>query len=366
MVKHTLFLVHGMGVHEGTPWADEVWSKLVECSERYPHFTERKALEEYAEPVAVEYDGFIRAALRRWDRQATEFGAFARANELRFADSLDWLQGVSADDAGFLLSHVADVVIYRFFRLEAGQIQDAVKLKIAEEVQRKQALDADAQFSVMAHSLGTSVAHDALAELGSAERIDGDVNTFGVENFRFDSIHMLANVSRLLQTKPKAYASVVRPGPRSTKNRYCGRMYSHRHEVDPFTKPKPFEPVTWGDDFEHTTLRHYRGWNVHGWLHYLDHPEVHVPLLKAITKSSAVTPKQMREAVNDYPRFGGDLENLNAAQAKLAELHARAQDVDEDRGLEENFEALIAMWRVVKELADVAGDTWKTLEGSLP
>jgi hypothetical protein len=365
MAKHTLFLVHGMGRFEGTQWSDEVWNKLVECSERYPHFQTTKTLEEYAEHVPVGYDGLIRAALARWDTQATTFGEFAQTNELCHGDSLDWLTGVSGNDAGFLLSHVADVIICRFFRHESAQIRANVQLKIFEEVQRKRAQDADARFSLMAHSLGTSVAHDALAELGTAPRIGDDVNTFGTENFRFKSIHMLANVSRLLQTEPKAYKSVVRPGPNSTQNRYCGRMYCHRHELDSFTKPMPFDPVSWGGDFRMTNLRHYRGWNVHGWLHYLDHPRVHIPLLKSITKSGAVTPKQTREAENNYPRFGGDLKNLAIAQGKIAELHALAQGINEDKGLKENFDALCKMWDGVKELKDLAGDTWASLEGSV-
>ena len=322
-------------------------------------------LEEYAEPVPVGYDDFIRAALARWDAEATSFGEFAQTNKLRHADSLDWLAGVSGEDAGFLLSHVADVVIYRFFRLESGQIRANVQLKIFEEIQRKRALDADARFSLMAHSMGTSVTHDALAQLGAAPQIGDDVNTFGTENFRFQSIHMLANVSRLLQTDPKAYESVVRPGPNIRKNRYCGRMFCHRHELDPITKPKPFDPVSWGNDFRMTNLSHYRGWNVHGWLHYLDNPRVHIPLLKSIAKSSAVTPKQKREAVNDYPRFGDDLENLAVAQGKIAELHALAQSIDEDKGLKENFDALRKMWDVLKDLKDLAGDTWAKLEGGV-
>ena len=363
-MKHTLFLVHGMGRHEGTRWSDEVWQKLVECSKRYPHF-DAHDLDDYAEPVPVGYDELLRRALARWDEAATGFGAFAGANELRFADSLDWLAGVSGDEPGFVFSHVADVIVYRFFRLEAGRIQDAVKLKIFEEVARKRALDPEARFSVMAHSLGTSVTHDALAELGRAERIGDRVNTFRTKHFRFHSIHMLANVSRILQTKPKAYASVVRPGPSNAQDRYCARMYSHRHELDPFTRPKPFEPVTWGRAFQGTHLRHYRGWNIHGWLHYLDHPRVHVPLLRSVAKSSAVTPAQMRAAVDGYPRFGGELENVAVAQTKIGELHALAQGIDEEKGLRANFDVLMRMWEAVRELKELGGETWSRLTGSL-
>ena len=367
MAKHTLFLVHGMGRFEGTQWSDEVWNKLVECSERYPHFQTTKTLEEYAEHVPVGYDGLIRAALARWDTQATTFGEFAQTNELCHGDSLDWLTGVSGNDAGFLLSHVADVIICRFFRHESARIRAEVQRTIFKEIQRKRAKDAGAEFSLMAHSLGTSVAHDALAELGTAPQIGEYINTFRAEdNFHFKSIHMLANVSRLLQTKPKAYESVVRPaGPRDTKTRYCEVMCCHRHELDPFTKPRPFEPVSWGKYFRMTNLRHYRAWDVHGWLHYLDHPRVHIPLLTSITDWTTVTPKQTREAENDYPRFGGELKNLAVAKRKIAELHALAQGINEDKGLKENFDALCKMWDGVKELRDLAGDTWASLEGSV-
>lgn len=365
MTRHTLFLVHGMGSHEGTQWSDEIWNKLVELSERYPHFQTKKKLSEYAEPFPVEYDYLINKALDRWDTQAKTFGEFTKENELRHGVSLDWLDGVSGDDTGFLLSHIADVVIYRFFRFESGQIRDNVTKDIFKEIGRKRAQQADARFSLMAHSLGTSVAHDALAKLGALPRIGENVNAFGTKNFSFRSIHMLANVSRLLQTEPKVYESVVRPGSNSAQNRYCGRMYCHSHELDPFTKPMPFEPVSWGNNFRITNLRHYRGWNVHGWLHYLDNPRVHIPLLRSITNSSAVSPKQEREAVNNYSRFGKNLLNLDVAQGKIAELHALAQGIDENKGLKENFEALLKMWNVVKELKELAGGTWATLEGSV-
>jgi hypothetical protein len=360
MSKHTLFLVHGMGRHQGTQWSAEVWKKLVECSERYPHFR-TKNLEKYAEPAPVGYDEFIRNALDRWDAQTNTFGEFALSQGV----SLDWLDGMSRDDAGFFWSHVVDVIIHRFFPHVSAQIRANVQLQIFREIEHKRAMNPRARFSLMAHSLGTSVAHDALAEMGAASRIGDNVNTFGSANFRFSSIHMIANVSRLLQTTPKAYESVVRPGPNSTQNRYCGQMYCYRHELDPITLPKPFDPVTWGNDFRLTNLSHYRGWNVHGWLHYLDSPRVHIPLIKSITMLGAITPKQERDAVNSYPRFGGNLQNLTIAQNKLTELASVAHGIDEGGGLKDNFKALCRMWTLLSELKNLTGSTWATLEESV-
>jgi hypothetical protein len=364
MAKHTLFLIHGMGVHQGPQWSANVWNKLVECSQLYPHFQNTKPLNDYAEPVAVQYDHLIHNALTRWDTQAQGFGDFAQANAnaLPGGDPLNWLAGIAGDEAGFLLSHVADVVIYRFFNNESGQIKANVRLKIFNEIKNRRTQDATAEFSVMAHSLGTSVAHDALAEIGTAPVIDNNINTFQSQNFKFKSIHMLANISRALQTKPGVYESVVRPG--RGDDHYCKRLYSYRHELDPFTLPKPFTPVTWGNAYRGKRLSHYRGWNIHGWLHYLDNPRVHIPVLKSISKTTAITPHQEREAVNNdsYPQFGGQLQNMAQAQAKLTALRALVQQVDEDNGIKENFAVLSDMWKCIQELKDIAGDTWNQLD----
>lgn len=364
MVKHSLFLVHGMGRHEGTEWSDEIWAKLVECSQRYAFF-ESESLDDLARPVPIEYDHLIRSALERWSESAGSFGAFAQTNELRHADALDWLEGIDAEDAGFQMSHVADVVVYRFFKLEQGRIQDFVKAALAREIANQRDLDGSAQFSLMAHSLGTSVAHDALAELGGAAELDGTVNALSAQNFHFASIHMLANVSRMLETEPGAYDSVVRPGHHDDPASYCLRMYSHRHELDPFTRPKCFAPRNWGTAYTARELEHYRGWNVHGWLHYLDHPLVHIPILKSITRSTAIGKRARRKAVEAYEQFGGDLANVDVARDKIEELKAQMQLLDSDAGLKENFARLKELWGGISDLKGLVDDTWKKLEGSV-
>ena len=363
MSKHTLFLVHGMGIHKDAAWSDETWKKIVECSERYPHFKSVKKLEDYAEPYPVGYDDLMRGTLARWNRQATEFGDFMRGNELQAADSLDWLAGFTGTEAGFLSSHVADVIIYRFFKQASAQIRSQVQLKIFERVKAGKEVDVDASFSLMSHSLGTSVTHDALAEMAFAPTIGAHPNTFDVKNFQFKSLHLLANVSRLLQTTVKAYKSPVRPGSNGSTKRYCDKMYCHRHELDPIIKPKPFAPVAWGANFTMTNLRHYRAWNVHGWLHYLDHPEVHIPLIRSISKTSAIPPSQVRKAVDEYSRFGDGLENLAAAKDKLATLHSQIQSIEEDSDFGSNIKNLVGTLAGLEQLRAHAGDTWAKMGG---
>ncbi len=368
MVKHTLFLVHGMGEHAGTDWSKEVWDKLVECSKRYPHFQEHP-LDDYAEPCAVEYDSLIRGALARWDQQATDFGEFAKKSQQKIpgAGSLEWLSGVSADDAGFVCSHVADALVYRFFANEAGQIRANVQLAIFEQIHEKRSGEngASARFSVMAHSLGTAVAHDALAALGGSDRIENRTNTFSAKNFRFDSIHMLSNVSRLLQRDVDPYTSVVRPCADNAPGSYCDQMYCYRHTLDPFCRPRPYEPTHLGSGFHLEEVDHCRGWNLHGWLHYLDHPRVHIPVLRSISDPSYIGRKLRKKAKREYPKYGGELENVAEARTKLEELRTTVGRIERDNGLRENLTCLLDAFRTVKELKDMAGATWAKLEGSV-
>ena len=351
--KHTLFLVHGVGVHAPGTWADEVVEKLKSVSEAYATFRD-EPLEERVEFVPVSYDQHLTAALDRWKQSGQTLAAFARASELVDADSMSWLDDVLPDETSFVWTHVVDVVLYRFFRLEQGRIQDSVKLQIGERVAQGLDRDASASFSVLAHSLGTAVAHDALAEL-AAPTLDGRVNTLAPPNFRFNAIHMLANTSRLLQTRIKAYESMVRPGPRNSKSSYCLRYYDYRHELDPIVVARTFEPSGWGDLFTGALVRHYRDWDIHGFAHYLDNPRVHVPILNSLTRVDAIPRPERATAVGDYAQFGGKLQAVAEVQARIGELAALKHQLEEDASLSEAFDTIRKMLAVLGEIRDAIG-----------
>lgn len=358
--KHTLFLVHGVGVHTPDVWSDDVTAKLKEVSKAYAFF-QNQPLEDLVDFVPVSYDRFLIAALNRWKQSGQSLAAFARTSQLVDADSMSWLEDVRPEDGSVVWTHVADVVLYRFFKLEQNRIQDSVKLQFGERVAAVLDRDASAGFSVVAHSLGTAVAHDALAELASP-RLDGKLNTLAPPNFRFNSIHMLANTSRLLQTRIKAYESLVRPGPRNSKSSYCLRYYNYRHELDPVPGVRAFEPSGWGDLFTGEVVRHYRDWDIHGFTHYLDNPRVHVPILNSITRTDAIPRPERAQAIGAYPQFGGRLQVLPDLQAKISKLGALKHQIGEDSSLAEAFET-------IREMLDVLGEIRAELDavaGGIP
>jgi hypothetical protein len=95
-------------------------------------------------------------------------------------------------------------------------------------------------------------------------------------------------------------------------------------------------------------LQHFRQANVHGFLHYLDHPRVHIPLIQyaladavigdeADEKIAAypdVVSKQcdaqivaVRDKAKEFANVGGDLEEI---AIKVAEFYALAQKMAEE------------------------------------
>lgn len=354
MVKHCVFLLHGMGRHDAQAWGGELWSKLCELSRGYRFFQDRD-LDDLAEPVALHYDEHIVAALQRWQHGAESFAEFAGRNALPHADSLDALRGIGEDDAGFVASHVADVIIYRYFKLEGKRIRDSLTAQIAAAIAQRRRQDAASEFTFVAHSLGTAAGHDALNQLASLEQIEGRPNTFRAGNFSFRSIHMLANVSRLLQSDAAAYTSLVRPGGRDSAGSYCQLMYSHRHLLDPFLFPKTFQPFGWPSEYRGETLEHFRDWNIHGFSHYLDHPRVHVPILTSITRATAIGPREKAERIDNYRMFAEDFQPVNDVRQAMSELGALGAQVQRDKGLLENLEILVRMWRVIANLRDELG-----------
>ena len=350
-MKHTLFLVHGMGRHDAD-WWKKPWKQLCELSDTYKFFRNRQ-LEDLVEPVGITYDDELGKALTRWATEGSKFADFAAAQELRFADDGDWLRNLDDEEPGFELSHVADVIIYRFFKLEAARIRDQVKLEIARKVRERKAEDASARFSILAHSLGTAVVHDALAEFGRMPRIDDHPNTFRAGQFSFRSLHMVANVSRLAQTDPPVYDSIVRPGDRDSAVTYCLNYNNYRHELDPFLLVRPFRPVGFGPRFEDVSVKHVHDWNVHSFSHYLANPRVHVPILNAITRSSAIRRSEFGQRVETTPRFAGEFQGVQDFRDEVAELARLAQLLDEEKPLADNVDTFRKMWAVIGELKTI-------------
>lgn len=331
-MANVLFVVHGMGNH-AAGWETEIASKLEEVAGRYEHFAaDPKALWQSVELVPVSYDDVLSQVLAQWKDAAGGVVAFAEANKLPQIGALDWLAPLAKQDPEFFWQSVSDVLIYRLF----GTYRAAIRARVARQIVDKVMSLPDRSFdrcTVLAHSLGTSVAHDTLHLLGRTS-FAGYANPFSPPNCRFRAVFTLANVSRLLQDDVKPYESIVRGGPRNSTLSNCSRFYNFRHEWDPICIPKPFEPEGWPDQFNRfRTLSHFRDWDVHGFAHYLDNPRVHVPLLNTLCGEDVISADERDATLNDYEPLGGKLKEALELRDDLRRIGGALERLNENSDL---------------------------------
>jgi len=346
MAKNVIFLVHGVGVHPaGWSNADDGPIKaLSDAAEYYPGFSEQDPLSAAVEFVEIRYDDIFDDIRTRWAELAQSLNG--KGLGIATPPILDSITEVlaQADGDSVIATHVLDVGMYVGFRL----VQRLVQLRVASEMMKTIADHAaedegSRHYSVIAHSLGTTVAHDSIQRmatagwLSDAEKLSGALadggfttddlqrvvkrygkNPFAPSNFKFDCLFQIANTSRLLsQTKP-AYDSSVRPrfssGPR---NNAVHRFFNVDHVLDPIGKfrkhrakeawPRAASKATAMDLFD---IDHIHDINVHGFAHYLFHPALHSRILTAAAPTRFKFPdfQTARARVadgGDFPRFAG-------------------------------------------------------------
>jgi hypothetical protein len=242
-MAHVLILVHGMGAHlEG--WAEEIVEKLNTVARRYPAFRGPRPVFVLAadarDPritatgpqqivvVPAGYDQGFRDLLAEWDTDANALLRDRRGTVPPALDaSMRALQGASELERNFLWSHVVDVVLYKYFAEQTTQ----ARLAVMETVARVLALP-DTRVSVMAHSLGTAVSHDALSLL--ANGTFPEFSSIRPPGIRLANYIAVANVSRILEQKQPldldVYKSPVAPISVRGRDAYTERFLNFRHQ----------------------------------------------------------------------------------------------------------------------------------------
>jgi hypothetical protein len=308
----TIFLVHGMGHHPGN-WQADVEARIRADYARYARLS-RIPFDQRFSLVPVSYDGVFRRLVTDWQANANALGPVAAGLGAHDVERLiGWLKNAGQIDNNFVWTHAADVLLYRFFYTVRQEIKTHVLNTIVPVID---ALSGSANWSIISHSLGTAVIHDALDMLWNATNEDGTATGFEPRHEQALLLAMVANVSRVLQTRPKAYESSVKPGAAGQSGRGCLNFITCRHKLDPFCIPKMFRPIQWPDAdaeargvYRYIEVDHIHQVNVHGFDHYLAHPAVHIPIFRELTFRSAVTIDEEADALANFLPFG----NIGAA-----------------------------------------------------
>ena len=301
MAKHLIFFVHGMGSpsnnwHEPAisflrnSFNDYQASKTVSYDDLFEHKTLMygEIFSKWHEPMKNDFTAFKKTLVGQMD------SADKRRFEKSVKGRLDTIsKHIGSGETGFLWTHALDVILYRF----SSTIRMAVDVRIATQLTG--ALRSGFRsWSIVGHSLGTSVVHNSLNSLYSTGFFRKDntrIPPLNAKETRPEALIMVANVSRVIQRPDaKVYDTNVKPGIVPSK-RLCASYLNIRHRYDPFTIARPFDPdANWigpktfeSEDYQHIQPSHVAFGEselgkIHSLEHYLINPRVHVPIFREI------------------------------------------------------------------------------------
>ena len=299
---HTVLLIHGMGKPDDKMFGE--WEKLLKgvyerCNPgAYP-------FNDVFNVVPVLYDDVFEDLRKQWAEQID--GIFSQISALPDGCvTKDDLKTVTEDS--FFTTHLMDVLLYRFVSPMAERVRARVAKSILEAIVKK--TPSGGKVSIIAHSLGTSVVHDALNALANSKIQDPDdpgATLGAIGAAQFHAIIQLANVSRTLETKWDAYEPVVRPGV-GAADAVATRMLSASHKWDPLVSLRRFQPAEGWPDVqtskkgrftlvESGTIQH---WNVHAFEHYVNDPFVHVPMFRHLMTKGFVSEARQTELEQEF------------------------------------------------------------------
>lgn len=380
MAKNIVFVLHGIGQYTDG-WINVQSSAvpvLKAVLKQYPFFT-GKSLDTFVEFVPILYDDVFERILKLWASQAEALRSSIPVIP-EFAEKVIDLMG-EADDDKWSLKTGADVALYWGFRL----FQQRVILRVLAQMTAKIAetiasSDHVPDYHVLAHSMGTAVAHDALHHLGTenwltqlkdaplddkdseaakAERekylkslerlreLKGTGNPFNPRLFSFESITMLSNVSGLIHPSEDPYRSIVRPGNGGDENAFAKNYINVNHKFDPISIIGNFKmPEGWkmrgGLDL---VMDHLVGdpESIHDAAHYVRHPDLHLRLLSLYVDPYTPSNEDISHIGSFQKKNGFDAIKKQAVKGLLAQIATGADGplgdiVGKVKGLQKTME----------------------------
>lgn len=331
---NVVFLVHGVGRH-AAGWSGEPGTALETAMQLYPNcFPAGSRLRDYLKVVEIRYDDLFDTVLDRWRQLADALPAPGGASN--WTAKVTQLLQKAGDDRNIFARFGGDVLLYWGFALVARAVRLRVDAVIASMIyeEHKAATDEGRdppKFAVVAHSLGTAVAQDALYQLATGRWLDEQQN-LGAEVREFaartnltaaqrrslvrdlsgaaapppgsiavdlDGLFLVSDTSPLLHRSP-LYSELQIDGVYD-----CHAVWSVNHELDPIgvvggAGAGPSRP-----DKKSVVVRHIHEANIHGFAHYLSHPAVHGEIFRLMIPAFSAACHQSARRLAEQPDWNG-------------------------------------------------------------
>jgi hypothetical protein len=164
-MKPIIFLVHGMGVHNDG-WQNEIIAALDQIIADHAYkFFKNKSVQDVFEFVPLGYDHILRERLGRVEDAAALLKSLEPFSD-EVADLSEWITKSSAGNKAYIWSHAMDVIFYRVHTPTRHLIRTTLVETMATRVDQVLREAPNTPVSILAHSLGTAVAHDVAHLLG--------------------------------------------------------------------------------------------------------------------------------------------------------------------------------------------------------
>jgi len=310
MAQDLVFFVHGMGSQK-KDWHEDAVQTLRNAWKTYKDVAEID-FDTRVKAVGITYSDIFDEYREKWAKSADNI--LKLLDKAPAAEDTEKLTALvktgakalaSSGGENFFWTHIADVILYRFCSIA----RQAVDVRVANRIAKTLKDMESPTWSVVAHSLGTTVVHNTLCKMFKG------APAAGIPALTLDSrpyaLAMVSNVSHLLQLNEpqdmKVFNSPVFPGKYSS-GALCRYYLNIRHGYDPFTWPKEFSPDQPGLRFAAPGYLHIRpetilGWNTHDLSHYLRLPTVHAPLFRLLRGEAFLTQKEEDDAARELAQI---------------------------------------------------------------
>jgi hypothetical protein len=279
-----LFLLHGIGKHD-EHWSDQVRDRLINTATELPDdltsgFSRQKLVDALSDVHFVElrYDELYQQKVADWIKQGGD------VLQLMPAGAMERVEGIlgskqSAED--FAKNNLTDLLLYHAMPEFRQFTRKHIGLQIEKAIAQYGMASDQARYYLLAHSMGTAVAHDTLAQLSTTA---GSPLQGGL--IKLDALFQLANTSALLKTDYDPRTSAVRLYADPNHPNCISAYVDAAHAYDPVAQVGSFRSAMDGTEnfsrYDFVSVKKILALNIHDIDHYLQFPAVYMIIYRLL------------------------------------------------------------------------------------
>lgn len=357
-MTHHVLCVHGIGKH------DNDWVRAADDGGQSFEDLFKEKWQKYADSLgdfdaevklhSIHYDDEIDKIFDSWAEQGNKLKQSLASSPLLLGE-IDWFTGAidraaeAKNEQNWQYTHLLDLLLF----VGSPTLQDRLVTYVGRQIiERINARTSDDSVSLIAHSMGTAMAHKTIQALYNegVEMPDGGTQTLKGD-FSFETVCMVANTSYALSRDRKShYDGIVRP-TRSVGDGCCSKWINVNHRLDPVGQFMPFNYKAnpkWLDPRVEA-----RGWHrditpsaissraIHSINHYFRDPQLYMPFFE-LTFGARFSAKQRDSAIAEFEQ------GTPEGKFKALKAHLQALDVSQTESFKTFFQSLKSFFDLVR------------------